>query len=128
DDLKLIKLLRKRGYEEYADEIEEEVYMGIPPTPAKTNELKFNCALYAHNLMTKFTEQRPTKYKNGKFQEIAALFYSSITDEDAKSDGMERACALVIKTLKETERLATARKARRLAVIRETRKRRSEDR
>src|SRR5262245_50399345 len=44
DDLKLIKLLRKRGYEKYADEIEEKVYMDIPPTPAKTNELKFNCA------------------------------------------------------------------------------------
>src|SRR5262245_9401640 len=81
DDLKLVKLLRARGYDEYADEIEEKVYMDVPPTPAKTNELKFSCALSAHRLIMDFTEQRPTKYKNGKFQEIAALFYNSITGE-----------------------------------------------
>jgi hypothetical protein len=113
DHLKLIQLLRKRGYDKYADEIEEMVYLFlVPPVPAKTNQLKFNCALQAHSLMTTFTEQKPTKYKNGKFQEIAALFYSSVAGEETESEEMERACALVIEELKEAERLAAAREAR----------------
>ena len=58
DDLKLIRLLRKRGYDKYADEIEENVYFfDIPPVPPKTNELKYNCAYEAHDLMTTVTEQ-----------------------------------------------------------------------
>jgi hypothetical protein len=112
DDLKLIQLLRKRGYDKYADEIEEEIYFfNVLPVPAKTNELKFNCALEAHSLITLFTEQKPTKYKNGKFQEIAALLYSSVAGEETESEEMERACALVIEGLKEARRLAAAREA-----------------
>jgi hypothetical protein len=118
-DLKLIQLLRKRGWRKQADEIEETVYHGgMPPAPAKANQLKFHCAEQAYRLMTSFTEQKPTKYKNGGFQEIAALLYSSVTGEGTESDEMERACVLVIKGLKEGGRLAVAREARR-EIIRE---------
>jgi hypothetical protein len=113
DDLKLVKLLRERGYLKQADEIDEDLIMvDIPRMPARANELKFNCAFLAHHLMTAFTEVKPTKYNYGKFQEIAALLYSDVTGKEVESDEMYRACALFIKAVEELNQRAAAKEAR----------------
>jgi hypothetical protein len=117
DVRKLIRLLRKCGHDRYADKIEElhHRFSHTKPAPARSNELKFRCAYDAYYLMTTYTEQKPTTTKNGAFQEITALFYNAITGQAADREYMDRACRLVIKAVKESTRLAHARKARAVA-------------
>jgi hypothetical protein len=110
---KLIKLLRKCGYDQYADTIEQIHHITwAKPAPARSNQIKFKCACHAYDLITTYTEQKPTKTKNGTFQEIAALFYRALTGEDTDREKMERQCALVIEDVKKSTRLAEARRAR----------------